>query len=309
MSDLFLHESIIADKLNKPTRLDKYLSITIKNKSRSTIQDYIKKGKIRVNTKMSKSNYVVKEGDLIELFETYEKENGIKPMNFALDIIFENDHYIVINKPSGMPMHPGLGNYDNSLLNALSFHYNNTKQFENLLEDSLVQRLDKDTTGLVVVAKTKKAYEGLSKQFQNKQNLQRTYYALCWGTFKNKKGTIRNYIGRNPNNLKSIEVSKDKSFGKLAVTHYEVLKTSNNFSWVKCTLETGRTHQIRVHMQSINHPLVGDLRYQSKLYPQRNTPKSIKHHLLHASILQFSDPESSNLLTYENDPDWGDFQL
>ncbi|MCG8476809.1 MAG: RluA family pseudouridine synthase [Cytophagales bacterium] len=294
------HQRIIADQLHKATRLDHYLSISLKNKSRNQIQSYIREGKITVNGQRTKSSYTVKGKDVIVLYEAFELEKELRSLEVSLDIRYESPELIVINKPAGMPMHEGLSNFGNSLLNALKAHYKLTGQQHCLLENALVHRIDKDTSGLVVVAKTKQAHELLSKQFLEKKPVRREYTALVWGAMKKQQGTIEKFIGRNPKNPFSIEISKDRKFGKYACTHFDTLQSNGRISLVKCVLETGRTHQIRVHMQSIGHPLVGDRRYNLPRHNNETLPETIEHHMLHAKTLEFTEPGTGALLQFES---------
>ncbi|MBB6459970.1 RluA family pseudouridine synthase [Flammeovirga kamogawensis] len=291
-----LHEEFIIPKGGKSTRLDHFLSLQLPQKSRNLIQKQIKSSMVLVNDKKTKSSYIIKSDDKIQWFELYHKRIELVAYNYPLKILLEENEFIVINKPSGMPMHPGLGYYDTTLQNALKYHYMISKQPNALIKDSIVQRLDKDTSGVLVMAKTEAARELLSQQFQNMKPY-RTYYALVWGKLKIKKGTIDEFIGRNPLNERSIEVSKDQSFGKKAITHYKVIKEFSNYSLVECRLETGRTHQIRVHMHFIGHPLVGDKRYEIPyLINDIALQNSIGRHCLHAKTLHFLSPKDGNTI-------------
>ncbi|MEH0156342.1 RluA family pseudouridine synthase [Limibacter armeniacum] len=298
---LYEHEKIIAGFTTKPTRLDHYLSDNLKNKSRSMVQAHIKAGKVTVNGKKSKSSYIVKGEDEILWMESFRKHDEIVPLAVQLNIFYETADIIVINKPAGMPMHPGLGNYGNTLLNALQHYYEEKGEPENLVKDCLVQRIDKNTTGIVAIPKHKEAYEALDAQFSTKSTL-REYQAIVWGNPVNDEGTLRNYMGRNPQNLMSIEVSDDKSFGKEAVTHYKVLKRLGDITLVSCRLETGRTHQIRLHMKHLGHPLVGDERYFMKGVEKRqDILKVMTRHALHAKTLGFVEPFTGKELVFDSE--------
>lgn len=291
-----LHEEFIVPKGGKMIRLDHFLSLNLPNKSRNIIQKKIKDKMVTVNDHGSKSSYIVKSGDCIQWFEPFGKLTELLPYDFPLEILFEDEYCIVINKPANMPMHPGLGNYNNTVQNALKYYYSKSDQTEILLKDCIVQRLDKDTSGVLVLAKKEEAREYLSNQFKAMKPF-RVYYAWVWGHPKKEEGIINEYIGRNPNNERSIEVSKDKKFGKNAITHYKVLHRYKFISLVECRLETGRTHQIRVHMQFLGHPLVGDKRYEiSYLIADHKLQNKIGRHCLHAKKLHFISPKDKTTL-------------
>ena len=261
-NSLFEHFSFLVDKGQAPLRIDKYLMNFVENATRTKIQAAAKNGSIKVNGVVVKSNYKVKPFDDIRvLFEYPPHENLLVAENIDLDIVYEDDDLVVVNKPAGMVVHPGHGNYSGTLINALIYH------FENLPKNSsnrpgLVHRLDKDTSGLLVIAKNDESMVHLSNQFAEKTS-KREYIAMVWGNVKDDIGKIDNYIGRNPKNrLQNIVLDDDKiENGKRAITNYEVLSRMNYVSLVKCTLETGRTHQIRVHMKHIGHTLFNDERY------------------------------------------------
>ena len=261
-NSLFEHFSFQVDKGQTPLRIDKYLMNFVENATRTKIQAAAKNGSIKVNGVVVKSNYKVKPQDEIRvLFEYPPHEKLLIAENIDLDIVYEDDDLVVINKPAGMVVHPGHGNYSGTLINGLIYH------FENLPKNSsnrpgLVHRLDKDTSGLLVVAKNDNSMVHLSNQFVNKTS-KREYIAMVWGNVKDDTGRIDNYIGRNPKNrLQNIVLDKYSiSGGKRAVTNFEVISRMNYVSLVKCILETGRTHQIRVHMKHIGHTLFNDERY------------------------------------------------
>ncbi|GAA4822227.1 RluA family pseudouridine synthase [Algivirga pacifica] len=287
--NLQLHESIKVENIHPSTRLDQYLGNRMRNKSRNMIQRKIKEQKVWVNGKPSRSNYKVKPGDLIEWYESYGKMNDITPLAVELDVVYETDELIVINKKAGMPMHPGLGNYDNTLVNALKYYYEQKGEHDNLVKDCLVHRIDKNTSGIVVVPKTKEAFHALEIQFQQKTT-ERVYLAIVWGIPIQHVATLRHFMGRNPLNQRSIEISEDRRFGKLGVTHYELVEHHKKYSLVRCVLETGRTHQIRLHMKHIGHPLVGDSRYFIKRPDFDNS--ILERHALHAHMLGFEEPST-----------------
>ena len=310
---LFEHFSFQVDKGQSPLRIDKYLMNFVENATRTKIQVAAKNGSIEVNGKVVKSNYKVKPLDNIKVkFEYPPHENLLIPENIDLDIVYEDDDLIVVNKPAGMVVHPGHGNYSGTLINGLIYH------FENLPKNSsnrpgLVHRLDKNTSGLLVVAKNDNSMVNLSNQFAKKTS-KREYIALVWGNVKDDSGRIENYIGRNPKNrLQNMVLDEDNSVnGKIAITNFVVLSRMNYVSLLKCVLETGRTHQIRVHMKHIGHTLFNDERYGGDLilkgttftkYKQfvDNCFKLLPRHALHAKTLGFTHPESGKFMEFDSD--------
>ena len=312
-NSLFEHFSFQVDKGQAPLRIDKYLMNFVENATRTKIQAAAKNGSIKVNGVEVKSNYKVKPLDDIRvLFEYPPHENLLVAENIDLDIVYEDDDLVVVNKPAGMVVHPGHGNYSGTLINALIYH------FENLPKNSsnrpgLVHRLDKDTSGLLVIAKNDESMFHLSNQFAEKTS-KREYVALVWGSVKDDSGKIDNYIGRNPKNrLQNIVLDDDKiENGKRAITNYEVLSRLNYVSLVKCTLETGRTHQIRVHMKHIGHTLFNDERYGGDSilkgttftkYKQfvENCFKLLPRQALHAKTLGFTHPKTGKFMQFDSD--------
>ena len=312
-NSLFEHFSFQVDKGQAPLRIDKYLMNFVENATRTKIQAAAKNGSIKVNGIVVKSNYKVKPLDEIKvLFEYPPHENLLIAEDIDLDIIYEDDDLVVINKPAGMVVHPGHGNYSGTLINALIYH------FENLPTNSsnrpgLVHRLDKDTSGLLVVAKNDEAMVHLSNQFAEKTS-KREYTAMVWGNLKEDSGKIDNYIGRNPKNrLQNIVLDEDNvENGKRAITNYEVLSRMNYVNLVKCTLETGRTHQIRVHMKHIGHTLFNDERYGGDSilkgttftkYKQfvENCFKLLPRQALHAKTLSFVHPSTEKWISFNSD--------
>ena len=312
-NSLFEHFSFQVDKGQTPLRIDKYLMNFVENATRTKIQAAAKNGSIKVNGVVVKSNYKVKPLDDIRvLFEYPPHENLLVAENIDLDIIYEDDDLVVVNKPAGMVVHPGHGNYSGTLINALIYH------FENLPKNSsnrpgLVHRLDKDTSGLLVIAKNDESMVHLSNQFAEKTS-KREYVALVWGNVKDDSGKIDNYIGRNPKNrLQNIVLDDDKiENGKRAITNYEVLSRLNYVSLVKCNLETGRTHQIRVHMKHIGHTLFNDERYGGDSilkgttftkYKQfvENCFKLLPRQALHAKTLGFTHPKTGKFMQFDSE--------
>ena len=312
-NSLFEHFSFHVDKGQTPLRIDKYLMNFVENATRTKIQAAAKNGSIKVNGVVVKSNYKVKPLDDIRvLFEYPPHENLLVAENIDLDIVYEDDDLVVVNKPAGMVVHPGHGNYSGTLINALIYH------FENLPKNSsnrpgLVHRLDKDTSGLLVIAKNDESMVHLSNQFAEKTS-KREYIAMVWGNVKDNSGKIDNYIGRNPKNrLQNIVLDDDKiENGKRAITNYEVLSRMNYVSLVKCNLETGRTHQIRVHMKHIGHTLFNDERYGGDSilkgttftkYKQfvENCFKLLPRQALHAKTLGFTHPKTGKFMQFDSD--------
>ena len=312
-SSLFEHFSFLVDKGQTPFRIDKYLMNFVENATRTKIQTAAKNGSIEVNGNVVKSNYKVKPLDKIRVkFEYPPHENLLVAENIVLDIVYEDDDLVVINKPAGIVVHPGHGNYSGTLINGLIYH------FENLPKNSsnrpgLVHRLDKETSGLLVVAKNDSSMVHLSNQFANKTS-KREYIAMVWGNVKDDRGQIDNYIGRNPKNrLQNIVLDEDSIVGgKRAITNYEVISRMNYVSLVKCTLETGRTHQIRVHMKHIGHTLFNDERYGGNMilkgttftkYKQfvENCFKLLPRQALHAKTLGFTHPSTGKFMEFVSD--------
>jgi 23S rRNA pseudouridine1911/1915/1917 synthase len=305
------HYSFEASKGQEPLRVDKFLMNFIENATRNKIQAAAKEGNIWVNQKPVKSNYKVKAGDKVQvMFEHPPYENLLVPEDIPLDIVYEDEVLLVVNKPAGMVVHPGHGNYSGTLVNALLYHFKDLP----LNSDSrpgLVHRIDKDTSGLLVVAKTVEAMTHLSRQFFDKTST-REYIALAWGVFSEASGTIEGHIGRSLKNRLQMDVFEDESFGKPAITHYKVLEDLRYVSLIKCQLETGRTHQIRAHMKHIGHPLFNDERYGGDKilkgttftkYKQfvDNCFKLLPRQALHAKTLGFEHPITKKVLTFNTD--------
>lgn len=269
-------------------RLDKACSEIFSDYSRSQIKQLLDGGNITVNGKTEKAKYKVKSGDVIRLEEPETKTLELRPENIPLDIVYEDDDVIVINKPQGMVVHPAPGHDDHTLVNALLYHCP-LSTINGTFRPGIVHRIDKDTSGLLMVAKNDKAHRSLAKQLKDKTNI-REYVALVHGRIAEDEGTINAPIGRSLKDRKKQAVVKD---GRNAVTHFEVLKRYRDYTFVKCILETGRTHQIRVHMKYIGHPLVGD-----PLYGPKKTIKG-NGQFLHAGKLGFVHPTTGKLLIFE----------
>ena len=309
-SDLHEHFTFIVEKGQQPIRIDKYLMNFIENATRSKIQTAAKNGGILVNNIAVKSNYKVRPNDHIRvLFHHPTYEQLLQPENIPLNIVYEDDSVIVVNKPAGMVVHPGHGNYSGTLINALIYHFEHLPKNSND-RPGLVHRIDKDTSGLLVVAKTEHAMNHLAKQFFDKSS-EREYVALVWGHIDEEQGTVEGAIGRHPKNRlqNTVFMGEDAEKGKPAVTHYKVLERLGYVTLVSCKLETGRTHQIRVHMKHIGHTLFNDERYGGNLILKGTTFSKYKQFVdncfnvlprqaLHAKTLGFEHPETGKFMRF-----------
>ena len=309
--ELFEHFRFDVPKGQLLLRIDKFLMNLIPNATRNKIQNAATAGDIYVNDVPVKSNYRVKPLDIVRIMLTHPPfENRVDPENIPLDIVYEDDTLLLINKPAGFVVHPGHGNYTGTLVNALAYH------FENLPMNSserpgLVHRIDKDTTGLLVIAKTEAAMTHLAKQFEAKTS-EREYVAMVWGTVKEDEGTIEGNIARHVKDRMQMSVFEDPTIGKHAVTHYKVLERFGYVTLVSCILETGRTHQIRVHMKHIGHPIFNDERYGGNLilkgttftkYKQfiDNCFKVLPRQALHAKTLGFVHPTTGEMMRFDTE--------
>lgn len=310
---MYEHFRFVADKGQQLLRVDKFLVLRLEKSSRNRVQQAADAGCILVNGKPVKSNYRVKPLDVVSVVmdrPRYELE--ILPENIPLDIVYEDEHLLVVNKPAGLVVHPGHGNYSGTLVNALAWHFRDNPDYD--VSDprmGLVHRIDKDTSGLLVVAKTPDAKTNLGKQFFNKTT-KREYMAVVWGVPDPQQGTIVGYVGRNPKDRLQMTVFPDGSQGKHAVTHYEVLENLGYVSVVRCVLETGRTHQIRVHMKHIGHPLLNDARYGGDEILRGERSASYRKFVdncfavcprqaLHARTLGFVHPATGKELFFSSD--------
>lgn len=274
-------------------RIDKYIASNLSDFSRSYIQKLIKENYVLVNNKSIKSNYKVNTGDNVLLRIPKPKPLDIISENIPLDILFEDNDVIVINKAKGMVVHPAAGHYNGTLVNALLYHCkDNLSGINGVLRPGIVHRIDKDTTGVLIVCKNDKAHIKIAEQLKN-HTITRKYIAIVYHNLKNNEGTIDAPIGRHPVERKRMSINKKN--GKVAITHYKVLDRLNNkFNCVECRLETGRTHQIRVHMASIHHPLVGDT-----IYGPSKDSFDINGQALHARVLGFIHPTTNKYLEFE----------
>lgn len=310
--DLYEHFHFVAQKGQQPLRIDKYLMNYIENATRSKIQQAAKDGNVYVNDVIVKSNYKVKPNDVVRvLFEHPPYEFLLVPEDIPLTIVYEDDTLLLVNKPSGMVVHPGHGNYSGTLINALTFHFDNLPN-NSSNRPGLVHRIDKDTSGLLVVAKTEEAMTHLAKQFFDKTS-EREYIALVWGDVKEDQGTIEGAIGRHPKNRlqNTVFIGDDSHKGKPAVTHYKVLERFGYVTLVSCQLETGRTHQIRVHLKHIGHTLFNDERYGGdrilkgtsySKYKQfvENCFSLLPRQALHAKTLGFVHPVTQKKIKFDS---------
>jgi len=317
VEDLFEWQSIKVDPGQEPLRVDKFLMDKIKDITRSKIQAGIENGFVLIQDKTVKSNHKIKPGDLIKIRIRKQKNEGqILAEDIPLDIRYEDDQLIVLCKPAGLVVHPGVGNYQGTLVNALAFHIKNLPLVEGKNDyPGIVHRIDKDTTGLMVVAKTDLSIHKLSKQFFD-HTIQRTYKALVWGDLKENEGRIEGHIGRHARYPKMFDVYSDGDYGKHAVTHYKVIERFGYVTLIECKLETGRTHQIRVHMKHLGHPLFNDKLYggdkivKGTIFTKYkefvdNCFKILPHQALHAYSLGFIHPESQKEIYLEAEmPDY-----
>jgi 23S rRNA pseudouridine1911/1915/1917 synthase len=309
--NLFEHHKFEVATGQSQLRIDKYLLNLIENTTRSKIQNAAENHHIFVNDIAVKSNYKVKPKDLIRvMLEHPPYINLLTPENIPINIVFEDDQVLVINKPAGMVVHPGHGNYSGTLVNALAYHFNNLP-LNSSERPGLVHRIDKDTTGLLVVAKTENAMAHLTKQFADKTS-EREYIALVWGNILEDEGTITGYIGRHFKDRMQMTVYEDETQGKYAVTHFKVLERLGYVTLISCQLETGRTHQIRAHLKHIGHTLFNDERYGGNLilkgttftkYKQfiDNCFKILPRQALHAKTLGFLHPTTNEFLRFDTD--------
>ena len=306
----------IADPKQSFMRLDKFLMDRMEKVSRTKVQAGIKDGKILVNGERVKSNYKIRPFDkvLVQLDKPRGLHETIQPEDIPIDIYYEDDTLMVVYKPPGMVVHPGIGNYTGTLVNAIAHHLKGVqlpvKDGLYIDRPGIVHRIDKETSGLLIVGKTAQALEHLGKQFF-KHTVKREYYALVWGDVAEDKGTIDEYIGRNPSNRLQFKVFPEGDEGKHAITHYEVVERMYYVTLIKCHLETGRTHQIRVHMKHLGHTLFNDNRYGGDKilkgtvftkYKQfvHNAFKILPRHALHAHSLGFIHPVTGEELHFDS---------
>lgn len=311
--ELFEHFRLNVDVGQTPMRIDKYMSEHMEDTSRHRVQLAIKEGYVYVGEKQVKANYIVRPGDVIRFIMPYRRRGmEILPQDIPLNIVYEDDDVLVVNKPAGMVVHPGHGHFEGTLINALAFHLG-LKQGADAEDERmgiLVHRIDKDTSGLLLVAKNDQAQLRLARQFYE-HSIERCYNAIVWGNIKEDEGTVDAPIGRDPNDRLRFKVCSDPDQGKRAVTHYRVLERFGYVTLVECRLETGRTHQIRVHMASIGHPLFADERYggmeirKGTIYSKykqfiRNCFEICPRQALHAKTLGFVHPAKGKILRFDS---------
>ena len=310
---MFEHFRLNVDPGQAPIRIDRFMAEHMEDTSRHRVQCAIKEGYVKVGDKTVKANFIVRPGDVIRFVMPYRRRGlEILPQDIPLDIVYEDDDLLVVNKPAGMVVHPGHGHFDSTLVNALAFHLGISQGPE--AEDErlgiLVHRIDKDTSGLLVVAKNDAAQLNLAKQFFD-HSIDRRYRAIVWGDIKEDEGTVDACIGRDPSDRLHFKVVDDPEKGKHAVTHYKVLERYGFVTFVECKLETGRTHQIRVHMSSIGHPLFNDERYggseirKGTIYAKyaqfiKNCFELCPRQALHAKTLGFVHPGTKKWIQFDS---------
>lgn len=311
---LYEHFRVVVDKGQEPVRIDKFLFEHLQHSSRNRIQKAAEAGFIHVNDRPVKSNYKVRPDDVVTLMlDRPQHDTTIEPEDIPLDVVYEDDSVMVINKPAGLVVHPGVGNFHGTLVNAIAWHLRNLPSYDpNDPEVGLVHRIDKDTSGLLVIAKTAEAKTNLGVQFFNKTT-HRSYNALVWGNFIEDEGRIEGNIARDPKDrLRMAVFPPDSEIGKPAVTHYRVIERFGYVTLVECILETGRTHQIRAHMKHIGHPMFADERYggmeiirgnRSSTYKAfiQNCFKVCGRQALHARTLGFVHPKTKKQMDFTSE--------
>lgn len=311
--EMFEHFRLNVDAGQAPMRIDKYMSTHLEDTSRSHIQQALKEGYVLIDDKPVKANYIVRPGDVIRFVMPYRRRGlEILPQEIPLDIVYEDEDVLVVNKPAGMVVHPGHGHFEGTLINALAHHLGISQgpDAEDERMGILVHRIDKDTSGLLAVAKNDEAQLKLAKQFFD-HSIDRRYVAVVWGNVRDDEGTIDSTIGRDPNDRLRYKVYEDPEKGKHAVTHYRVLERYGFVTFIECRLETGRTHQIRVHMSSLGYPIFNDERYggseirKGTIYSKyrqfiANCFEICPRQALHAATLGFEHPRTGRWLQFES---------
>lgn len=286
------HNKFLVEESYIGERIDKYLSELLDNQTRSYIQKLIKDNQVLVNEKIVKANYKISTGDVIEITIPDAVTLDIQPQNIPLDILFEDDDILVVNKPKNMVVHPSAGHYDGTLVNAIMYHCKeNLSGINGVLRPGIVHRIDMDTTGTLVICKNDSAHLSLTEQLKV-HSITRKYRAIVHGNVKEVEGTIKAPIGRHPIDRKKMAINHNN--GKEAITHYQVLEHLGNFTYIECQLETGRTHQIRVHMASLQHPILGD-----SIYGPTKQRFSLDGQTLHAMVLGFEHPRTGEYVEFE----------
>ena len=308
---MFEHFRLEVDPGQAPLRIDKYMSSHLEDTSRNRIQQAFKEGYVRVGETPVKANYIVRPGDVIRFVMPYRRRGlEIIPQEIPLAIVYEDDDVLVVNKPAGMVVHPGHGHYEGTLVNALAHHLGLSQDADALDERMgiLVHRIDKDTSGLLAVAKNDEAQLRLAKQFFD-HSIERRYNAIVWGDMPEDEGTVESFIGRDPSDRLRFRSVEDEEHGKRAVTHWRVLERFGFVTLVECKLETGRTHQIRVHMSQLGHPIFNDERYggseirKGTIYAKyrqfiRNCFEICPRQALHARTLGFAHPRTGQWMQF-----------
>ncbi len=317
---LYEHHNIKVDKGQVMMRIDKFINIRISNTTRTKIQNSCEAGSILVNGKPVKSNYRIKPFDEISIvLSVPPRDVEVVPEDIPINIVYEDEYFVIVNKEPGMVVHPGYGNYRGTLVNALAYRFQNLPKTKTKLNNDLylerpglVHRIDKNTSGIIIIAKTEMAMVKLAKEFFDR-TMDRKYVALVWGNLKEDKGTIIGNVGRNLKNRKVMDVfPPDSEHGKYAVTHYTVIERFDYVTLVECKLETGRTHQIRVHFKSIGHPLFNDGEYggdiilkgvNSGKYKQfiENCFELMPRHALHAKTLGITHPNTGEKIKFDSE--------
>ncbi len=289
--------NIVVSEDDELIRIDKYLSLAAPELTRNRIQGLISDGHVTVNDKIVKASYKVCENDVIKLNIPDAVPADILAEDIPLDIVYEDDDILIVNKPKGMVVHPAPGHYTGTLVNALMYHCkDNLSGINGELRPGIVHRIDMDTTGLLVVCKNDVAHNFVAEQLKE-HSITRKYQAIVYNAFNDDEGTIEGNIGRHPQDRKKMAITPT---GRHAVTHYKVLKNLGKYALVECQLETGRTHQIRVHMTSINHPLLGDV-----VYGPKNCPFNLQGQVLHAKTLGFIHPTTGEYIEFDSElPDY-----
>tara|TARA_B100001758_G_C18416906_1_gene620853 strand:- start:12108 stop:13115 length:1008 start_codon:yes stop_codon:yes gene_type:complete len=310
--DDFEHHKFVADKGQNPLRVDKFLLNFVEFATRTKIQKLIKSGNVKVNNLIVKANHKIQANDVVTIVYDYPKEKyELVPQEIDINITYEDDSILIVNKDAGMVVHPGFGNYDGTLVNALAFHFKSLPNLDDEDRPGLVHRIDKNTSGILVIAKTELAMTDLADKFA-KRTLDRRYIALVWGDIKEEEGTIIGNIGRSLKNRKIMTVFPDQDFGKHAVSHYKVLERFGYTTLVECKLETGRTHQIRAHFKYLGHPLFNDKEYGGDVilkgttftkYKQfvHNCFKICDRQALHAKSLGFIHPVTKEDVFFDSE--------
>jgi 23S rRNA pseudouridine1911/1915/1917 synthase len=310
--ELFEHHRIVADGNQKLVRIDKFLMDRLPNVTRTKIQGGMHAGFVKVNNLVIKPNYKIHPNDVVTVFMPEpRRDNEVVPENIDLNIVFEDDYLLIVNKPAGMVVHPAYNNWSGTLVNALTWHFQQLPQLPgNDGRPGLVHRIDKNTSGLLVIAKTEQTITGLAKQFFD-HSIERTYWALVWGEIDPQQGTINANVGPSPKDRRLTVAFPTGESGRVAITHYKTLKTLRYVSLIECTLETGRTHQIRAHMKYLGHPIFNDTLYGGNeiskgtvfsKYKQfvDNCFKIIPRQALHAKTLGFIHPITKESMRFDS---------